>query len=437
MIDFLLPSLGADMDVAKLNCWLVKPGDTVHKGQIIAEVETEKATLEVECWHDGVIEELLVEPGPARLPVGTLLARIRSLDEAAEPVAPLQREPAPELVTAAPAVPMHKVSGQPPPPVRHLAHELGVDLAALGGSGIDGAITRDDVRRAARAPAPEAPEPFVSRPTRVRATPRARSLARSRGIDLAGLPATGPQGMVSAGDVERTAPSPETIEEPDDKVSAMRRAIARSMSHSKREIPHYYLATTIDLDRSMKWLEAANEERSVTQRILPAALLIKATALAAREVPEVNGHWVGDGFAPSQSVHLGVAISIREGGLVAPALHDADRLSLDELMSRLRDLVSRARSWRLKSSEMSDPTITVTNLGDRGVDTAFPVIIPPQVAMVGFGKVIDSPVAVDGAVVVHPVVTASLAADHRVTDGHKGGLFLTSIDRLLQEPENL
>jgi len=243
--------------------------------------------------------------------------------------------------------------------------------------------------------------------------------------------------MVSAGDVERTAPSPETIDEPDDKVSAMRRAIARSMSHSKREIPHYYLATTIDLDRSMKWLDAANEERSVTQRILPAALLIKATALAAREVPEVNGHWVGDGFAPSQSVHLGVAISIREGGLVAPALHDADRLSLDELMSRLRDLVSRARSWRLKSSEMSDPTITVTNLGDRGVDTAFPVIIPPQVAMVGFGKVIDSPVAVDGAVVVHPVVTASLAADHRVTDGHKGGLFLASIDRLLQEPENL
>ena len=293
------------------------------------------------------------------------------------------------------------------------------------------------MRRAARAPAPEAPAPFGSTPTRVRATPRARFLARSRGIDLAGLPATGPQGMVSAGDVERTAPPPKTIDEPDDKVSAMRRAIARSMSHSKREIPHYYLATTIDLDRSLNWLEAANEERSVAQRILPAALLIKATALAAREIPEVNGHWVGDEFKPSESVHLGVAISIREGGLVAPALHDADHLSLDELMSRLRDLVSRARSWRLKSSEMSDPTITMTNLGDRGVETAFPVIIPPQVAMVGFGKVIESPVAMDGAVVVHPVVMASLAADHRVTDGHRGGLFLASIDRLLQEPENL
>ena len=435
MIDFLLPSLGADMDVAKLNCWLVKPGDTVHKGQIIAEVETEKATLEVECWHDGVIEELLVEPGPARLPVGTVLARIRSLDEAAEPLAPL--EPAAAMVTTAPAEPMHKVSGQPPPPVRHLAHELGVDLATLAGSGPGGAITRDDVRRAARPRMPGTPEPITSPTGRVRATPRARFLAKSRGIDLAGLPATGPQGMVSARDVEGAAQPPSRPEEPEDKISAMRRAIARSMSHSKREIPHYYLAKTIDLDRAMRWLEATNGQRSIAQRILPAALLIKATALAVREVPEVNGHWIDEAFRPSQAVHLGIAVSLREGGLVAPALHNTDLLGLVELMTGLRDLVNRARSWRLKSSEMSDPTITVTNLGDRGVDTAFPVIIPPQVAMVGFGKVIDSPVAVDGAVVVHPVVTASLAADHRVTDGHRGGLFLASIDRLLQEPENL
>jgi len=192
-----------------------------------------------------------------------------------------------------------------------------------------------------------------------------------------------------------------------------------------------------DLDRAMRWLEDFNGQHSIAQRILPAALLIKATALAVREVPEVNGHWIDEAFRPSQAVHLGIAVSLREGGLVAPALHDTDLLELDELMTGLRDLVNRARSWRLKSSEMSDPTITVTNLGDRGVDSAFPVIVPPQVAMVGFGKVIDSPVAVDGAVVIRPVVTASLAADHRVTDGHRGGLFLATIDRLLQEPETL
>jgi pyruvate dehydrogenase E2 component (dihydrolipoamide acetyltransferase) len=435
MIDFLLPSLGADMDMAKLNCWLVKPGDTVHKGQIIAEVETEKATLEVECWHNGVIEELLVEPGPTRLPVGTLLARIRSTNEAAEPVPAF--EPTAPMTRPEPARPPSTLLVEPLPPIRHLAHELGVDLTKVDGSGPDGIITREDVRRAARSKMPGTPEPVQSHTGRVRATPRARFLAGSRGIDLAALPASGPQGMISARDVEEATPSPPTADEQEDKVAAMRRAIARSMSHSKREIPHYYLAKTIDLDRAMRWLEASNERRSIAQRILPAALLIKATALAVREVPEVNGHWIDEAFRPSQAVHLGIAVSMREGGLVAPALHDTDLLGLDELMTGLRDLVNRARSWRLKSSEMSDPTITVTNLGDRGVDTAFPVIIPPQVAMVGFGKVIDSPVAVDGAVVVHPVVTTSLAADHRVSDGHRGGLFLAAIDRLLQEPENL
>jgi pyruvate dehydrogenase E2 component (dihydrolipoamide acetyltransferase) len=217
----------------------------------------------------------------------------------------------------------------------------------------------------------------------------------------------------------------------------MRRAIARSMAHSNREIPHYYLATHIDLDRALRWLEAQNADRTVAKRIVPAAMLLKATALALRQTPELNGHWIDERFRPSPSIHLGVAVAIRGGGLVAPAIHDADQLGLDEMMGHLRDLVNRARSWRLRSSEMSDPTITVTNLGDRGVETALPVIIPPQVAMVGFGKIVDSVVAVDGSPVVHPVVHATLAGDHRVTDGHRGGLLLAAIDRLLQEPESL
>jgi pyruvate dehydrogenase E2 component (dihydrolipoamide acetyltransferase) len=209
------------------------------------------------------------------------------------------------------------------------------------------------------------------------------------------------------------------------------------MARSKREIPHYYLANHIDLDRALRWLTEQNEERPISGRILPAALLLKATALALRETPDLNGHWVDERFRPSDAIHLGVAISLREGGLVAPAIHDADRLDLLEMMTSLRDLVNRARSWRLRSSEMSDPTITVTNLGDRGVETAFPVIIPPQVAIVGFGKVVEMPVAIDGQSAVHPVVHATLAGDHRVTDGHRGGLFLDALDRLLQEPGSL
>lgn len=184
-------------------------------------------------------------------------------------------------------------------------------------------------------------------------------------------------------------------------------------------------------------LEQRNAERPIAQRLLPAALLLKATALALRQVPDLNGRWVDDSFRRSDDIHVGVAVSLREGGLVAPAIHDADRLDLDETMAALRDLVTRARSWRLRSSEMSDPTVTVTNLGERGVETAFPVIIPPQVAIVAFGRITDRPVAVDGMLAVHPVVTATLAADHRVTDGHTGGLFLAALDRLLQEPDQL
>jgi pyruvate dehydrogenase E2 component (dihydrolipoamide acetyltransferase) len=146
---------------------------------------------------------------------------------------------------------------------------------------------------------------------------------------------------------------------------------------------------------------------------------------------------IDEAYRPSQTVHLGVAISLREGGLTAPAIHDAQRLTLEETMNALRDLVNRARAWRLRSSEMSDATATVTNLGDRGVEFVYPVIIPPQVAIVGLGRVVDRPWVGDGSIVVRPIVQATLAADHRVSDGHRGGLFLATLDQLLQEPERL
>jgi pyruvate dehydrogenase E2 component (dihydrolipoamide acetyltransferase) len=217
----------------------------------------------------------------------------------------------------------------------------------------------------------------------------------------------------------------------------MRRAIAALMARSKREIPHYYLATHIDLRRALEWLERENTTRPVAERLLPAALLLKAVALAVHQVPEMNGLMKADQFTPSRAVHLGVAISLRQGGLIAPAIHDADRLTLGELMRTLRDLVSRARAGTLRGSEMADPTITVTNLGDQGVESVFGVIYPPQVALVGFGRIAERPWAAGGMVGARPTVTATLAADHRVSDGHRGGLFLAAIDRLLQQPEAL
>jgi pyruvate dehydrogenase E2 component (dihydrolipoamide acetyltransferase) len=453
MIEFRMPSMGADMDEGMLVGWLVEPGDEVHRGQVIAEIESEKGIIEAECWDEGIVDELLVEPGPTPLEVGTPLARLRPLSVGAEEPQPVMTGATASAEAGAPqpvmtgATTSPTVDAEPPPavsapvhvtpPVRHLARELGVDLGSITGPVTRTAITRAASRRGGGRP---------------HASPRARIRAEQMGVDLETLTPARPDGLITFDDVARTTPqtigaektsggkgSPTVGSEsaPEDRRAAMRRAVARAMTHSKREIPHYYLATHIDLSSCMAWLEERNEDRSIADRVLPAVLLLKATAMALREVPDLNGHFVDDGFRASDRIHLGVAVSLREGGLVAPAIHDADLLDIDELMAALRDLVTRARTWRIRSSEMSDPTITVTNLGDRGVETAFPVIIPPQVAIVGFGKVTDQPVALGGMLGVHPVVHATLAADHRVTDGHRGGLFLEALARLLQHPEDL
>jgi pyruvate dehydrogenase E2 component (dihydrolipoamide acetyltransferase) len=222
-----------------------------------------------------------------------------------------------------------------------------------------------------------------------------------------------------------------------DRASSLRRAIGSLMSRSKKSIPHYYLSTTLDLRAAIAWMQLVNEQRPVSSRLVPSALLLKATALAAREVPEVNGFFTDGVFRPSSSVHLGVAVALRHGGLVAPAVHDADTLAVEVLMQKLRDLVGRARAGRLQRAEMADPTITVMNLGDLGVESVYGVIYPPQVAMVGLGRVLEQPWAHDDMVGVRFAVTATLSADHRVSDGLRGGRFLARIDERLQKPEEL
>lgn len=288
----------------------------------------------------------------------------------------------------------------------------------------------------------------------MRASPLARRLARDKGVDLAGVAGSGPGGAVVAGDLadladlERRAPTKEARPEPEpprapspgsaeDRRAALRRSIGDLMARSKREIPHYYLSNTIDLRAATEWLSAANAGRPVSERILPAALLFRAVTLACASNPSMNGHWVDGELRHSDEVDLGVAISLRGGGLVAPTILGAESLGVDEIMARLNGLVERARAGRLLSSEMTDPTITITNLGDQGSEAVFGVIYPPQVALVGFGRIVERPWAVDGMLAVRPVVTATLAADHRASDGHDGARFLASIERLLQDPEKL
>ena len=387
-----MPSLGADMESAILVEWSVKPGDTLRRGDIIGVVETEKGAIEIEVFEDCVVEELVAAVG-AEVKVDGVLARLRGAREAATPPAP-----------ARPAVAAPPAARPTPTPTP-----------------------------TPRTPAPQAPPPS----TRVRASPAARRAAQSRGIALAGLAGSGVQGAICLADVERAAAAPARKPRGGFDPAAMRRAIGNAMGRSKRENPHYYLTQSIPLGAALAWLARENESRPVTERLLPAALLLKATALALAKVPALNGFHTDGEFVAGKGIHIGWAISLRGGGLIAPALHDADRLSLTELMAKLRDLVQRARTGGLRSSEMMDPTITVTSLGERSAEAVLPIIYPPQVAVVGFGSVNERPWADQGRVTTQPVIVATLGADHRVSDGHRGGQLLAEIDHNLQHPEAL
>ena len=383
------------MDEGTLNEWLVKPGDPVTRGQVVAVVETTKAAVEVECWQEGTVQELLVPIGET-VQVGTPLATLLTTGEATE--APPKKRIKP---TKAPAA---------------------VEPA------------REDRKLAPAAGSTPAPH------HRRWVSPAARRLAATLAIDVDAVAGTGPQGAVTISDVEHAAASakkPAPKRTAADRANEMRKSIAAAMSRSKREIPHYYLADEIPMDKALAWLAERNAQRSITERVLPAVLQLKAVAVAAQRFGEFNGFWRDDGFESAAGVHVGVAISLRGGGLVAPAIHDVADKNLDELMGDLTDLVARARAGSLRSSEMSDPSITVTNLGDQGVDTVFGVIYPPQVALVGFGKPAQRVCAVDGGIRIATTVQSTLAADHRASDGHRGALFLATINELLQQPDLL
>ena len=449
MAEFRMPSLGADMDQGTVVEWLVKPGDAVRHGDVVAVVDTAKAAVEVECFDSGIVERLLVEEGTT-VPVGTPLAVIGEEAPAPEPPAPERPpaapvpaaaapvpapEPAPEPEPAVVALPAPRV---PPPParpavtpiIRKLAGEAGIDLSTVHGSGRGGAITRRDLESALR------------RPTgRQAVTPYARRLAAELGVDVTGL---GP-GPVRAADVRAAATRPQRraerpTERPAERPAVardMRGAIAELMTRANRDVPHYHLATTVDLEPLIAWLHDHNRVAPVAERLVPAAFLLKATALAAAEVGELNGHWVDGAFHPAATVDLGVATSLRGGGLMVPVLPDAAHLPVTELMHQLRDRVARVRAGRPRGSDLAPASITVTNLGDLGVELVHGVIHPPQVALVGFGAVVDRPWAADGMVGVRPVVTVTLAADHRATDGATGGRFLRALARNLRRPEEI
>jgi pyruvate dehydrogenase E2 component (dihydrolipoamide acetyltransferase) len=491
-----MPALGAGMDVGRIVAWHVHAGDEVHRGDIVALVETDKANIDVEVFEDGVVEELLVAEG-TKVPVGTPLARIgraAGVVPAEEPAAAVpeaapaaavpveERVPVGAVVDAsaaasarAPAPTAHpngEVDGHPfvtSPLVRRQAEEAGVDLSRVRGTGPGGLVTRHDVEVAAAEVEVAAAEVEVAAAEVIVAaaevleagggsSPYARRLAAEREVDLGSITGSGPRGAVLARDVlaaaagdgavaatagpadageQKRAAKAARKREQEERSLAMRQAIARAMERANREIPHYHLGETVDVEQTLTWLTERNADRPPGERVLPAALVLKATALALRDYGDLNGYWIDDAFQPGDGIHLGVAINLRRGGLLAPAIRDADELTLDELMAALRDLVARTRSAGLRGSELTDPTITVSNLGDTGVELIHGVITPPQVALVGVGRITERPWAVDGMLAVRRTLFLGLAGDHRASDGHRGGRFLAAIAAHLTRPEEL
>lgn len=435
--EFRLPSLGADMDAATVVKWLVAPGATVQRGDLVAEVETDKGVFDVDVREGGVVAELLVAAG-TKVAVGTPILRLAAPGVAPAPIVATEALPAvpPELapqstVAAADALPPTPPEAPSPPTVdararpldarpgvraspvaRRMADAHGLTLAAIHGTGPHGVVTMADVQRALDArgdvPAMAAAAPAV-------AAPEAFEVAAPA---LASPATPAPSGTSSA-------------------MAGMRQAIAAAVARSKREIPHYYLTHDVDLRAAMAWLAQANAQRSIVTRLLPAVLLVKALARALEGYPDFNGFFVDGHYEPAAAIHVGIVTALRGGGLLAPAIHEANTLSVDALNAALLDVVRRARGGGIRASELTDATISVTSLGDRGVRSVTGVIYPPQVAIIGFGAIAERPWADQGMLDVRPAVTVTLAADHRVSDGHRGGLLLAAIGDLLQHPEAL
>lgn len=385
MIEFRMPSLGADMEDGFLREWLVKPGDTVKRGDIIAVVETQKGLIDIEVFNEGKIDQLLIRENE-KVPVGKVMA----------------------LIAGEQAMTGQKVSA--PVSVKEVKETKGVQ--------------EDMISHA------------VPASHRVKVSPLARKIASEHHLDLAAVNGTGEQGAITKRDVEEAIGKKEKSVDGKAPQESIRMAIAAAMSRSNREIPHYYLQEKIDMSKTLSWLAEANRQRSVEKRILPAAVLLKAVASALRIVPQLNATWE-NGLQLKERINIGFVVALRSGGILVPALREADKKNLDEIMESLADMLLRAREMKLKSSELSESTITVTSMGENGAETVFGVIYPPQVALVGFGEIKEQPWAEKGMLGVRPVLHVTLAADHRATDGSTGSRFLAALNKVLQNPSEL
>jgi len=450
----VMPQMGYDMHEGKVVRWLKKEGEEVTRGEVIAEIETDKATVEYEAYTGGVMAKIVAEEGVA-IPVGGLIAVMTAPGEAIPEdiltdaaIASAADSPAPaaaavealEVPIPAAAAPADTEEVRASPLARRLARERGFDLAIITGTGPGGRITEADIPEQGAAAAPAA---LASSNGYIKASPLAKRLARERGIDLASLTGTGPGGRVIEVDVpEHAAPAaagsaaPATLVSDNVELSRMRQAIARVTSDSKRDAPHFYVAVDVDMTKAMSFRRDLNDELDAENRVSVNDLIVKASAIAIGRHPKFNSFFRDDHLQMNAAINVGIAIAL-ESGLIVPGINGCERKSLVEIAAASRDLVSRANSGTLRNDEYSGTTFSVSNLGAFDIESFTAIIFPPHAAILAVGTVKEQPVVRDGELAIAQIMKATLSTDHRVADGAEAAQFLVEIKKLLQNPISL
>ena len=436
----VMPKLSEAMETGKLLRWLKQEGDRVAGGDIVAEIETDKADIELEAFGAGVLRKVLVGPG-ATVPVGNTIAVIAEPDEDISGLLGETGAPASGPGRAAPA----PASGQ--------AAAAATVPASPSPSAADARRAPAEAMAAVPAPVPpaeaaEADEPAVPGP-RLRASPLAKKLAQNAGIDLTLIKGTGPGGRIIQRDVEaltasrpaaaaRPAPRPEARpagEFEDQPLSQIRAAIARQMAQSKAPVPHFYVTTEIAMERAVGLREEL-QALPGAPKLTFTDLLVRACALTLVKHPGVNASLQGQAIRRYRAVHVGIAVALDEG-LITPVLRDCDQKGLFQIATESRDLVDRTRGRKLKVPELSGATFSVSNLGMFPVDEFSAIINPPEGAILAVGAILDKPVVVNGQLAVGKRMRVTLSCDHRVMDGAMGARFLADLKALLEAPLGL
>ncbi len=397
----IMPALGMAQETGKVLRWLKREGDAVKKGEPLLEIETDKATVELEAPEAGILTDISAAEGDS-VPVGQIIAKIAAPGEIAA-----RRESGPARGKAAPA-PTPPLEGTSPMPSAALV------FPSIAAPGVVGA-----------GPAPAA---TAGAPRRVPASPKARRLAKERGVDLTALAGSGPGGAVLAGDVLMAQPAQAPT------MSTVWRLMAERTTQSWTSVPHFFLLREVAASRLITWRD--KHQKRFNADITYTDLLVKLVAAALRDHPRLNARWEHGAVVLNEAINIGLAVAT-EDGLVVPVVRGADRLSLREIATRRRDLVDRARAGRLRPDDISGGTFTISNLGMYAVDAFTAIINAAQAAILAVGRIADRVVPVDGQPAVRPTLILSLSCDHRVVDGARGAQFLEALADLIEEPVSL